>query len=118
MEILDQSNIMNHVERFDHEICSKAVLVDRNWEIEAQLLVDTHTFQIHKATWQVLKGSQGQASELTDVDTLIGGSGYIQGKKELNRLLELPHGFLMKYLFTECIDGLIQGETCVYKERG
>lgn len=118
MEVLQQSNIMCIVERMDDEICAKTLLVDRDWEVEAQLFVDLHTYQIKNATWQVLKGKEEHGTDLQTVDVLIGLSGYIQGKRELKRLLDKPCGTMMKYLFTECIDGLIQGETCVYEERG
>lgn len=118
MVVLEQTNTMCTVDREEHEICSKAILIYKKWEVEARLFVDVHTFDINKATWQVLKGPREKDLGLQTVDALKGLNGYIKGKKELECLRDCPCGVMMKYLFTECMNGLIQGETCVYKQRG
>jgi hypothetical protein len=102
----------------ENALLSKTILINREWEIEARLLVEISSFRIECAEVEANKAPEEVELGIQVTNALKGMKGYIEGKKELNRLLEFPGGEMLKYLFNQCINGLIQAETYVYKERG
>ncbi|MBN7773947.1 DUF2889 domain-containing protein [Clostridium aminobutyricum] len=122
MKTIYQENIVNTVEHKNKNLISKTTLLNRDLEITATMIVDIYSFQIQEAFWETLKVDSGSMTFLRPgihkSKLLEGEMGYIAGKKKLNDLLKLPEGEILKYLFGQCINGLIQSETYVYQERG
>ncbi len=130
---IEQFNSMNTVNIEGDKIVSSVVVLERTWEAEAVIFMDIKTFTIKKALAEVhIKSENPQTdnpdvigipdcekrrSELKEIPELEGISGYIDGKRYANILLEYENGDKLKYMFLQCINGMIQAETYVYKER-
>ncbi len=115
---IQQFNSVNIVEKQGPLVISKCVILDTTWEGEGIMALKLPSFEIQNAQWEIrYKGTSCYTHKevLTD---LIGCSGYIQGKKELKKLRSKKDGEKIKYTFEQCINGIIQGETFVYQERG
>ncbi len=113
-----QFNCLSSVEREEDVLIAKTIVLDGCWEGEGLLKLNLYSFQIQDAQWEIHDKRNNKNSRRESLPELIGCSGYIQGKKELKKLQSKKDGEKIKYLFEQCINGVIQGETFVYKERG
>ncbi len=113
-----QFNCLASVEREGNILIAKTIVLDGSWEGEGLLKLNIHSFKIQDAQWEIHDKQDQKNSRRESLPELIGCSGYIQGKKELKKLQSKKDGAKIKYLFEQCINSVIQGETFVYKERG
>ena len=118
MNVIGRSNVCCNVRCEENGVYSKCVLLDNQWEVEAGIFVDNRTFIIKEATWEVHRGPENVQIGFQKINQLQGKSGYIEGKRELNVLLPRTDGEMIKYMFNQCINGLVQAETYIYKIRG
>lgn len=118
MDIVRQSDVSCNVKLEGNRVYSHGILIDNEWEAEVKIWVDVKTFIIEEATWEIHRTPLDIPIGCYSINAMRGKSGYIDGKKELNILLSQKGGEMLKYMFNQCINGLIQAETCVYKQRG
>lgn len=118
--MISAKTVFCHVEKSAEAevLISKCHMISDVFDVVAQIKVDISEFMIEEAKWQVRRSPTGQCTQEIDLKEMLGNSGYIQGKKALMRISESPEGALKKYMMIQCINGLVQGETAVYKERG
>ncbi|MEL7656077.1 MAG: DUF2889 domain-containing protein [Bacillota bacterium] len=116
--ILEQNCMFCTVNKEGKHIASTTVFIGKNFEVQAQLLVDINSFQICRAEWEISRAygniSLGKGNALE----LIGAEAYFNMKQALDKLKEPNGGTRIKSLFFECVKGLIQAETYVFAERG
>lgn len=79
-------------------------------DIEAELKVDKEGFRIAEG---VLRRKNGDKS----LEELQGVEGYISGKREIRERLDRLDKY-ERYLILQCVSGLIQAETYLFRERG
>ncbi len=118
MDVIGQSNVCCTVKAEGKTVYAQCVLMDNQWEAEARLSADIETFIIDEADWEVHKAPSNIPLGCYSIEEMRGKSGYIEGKKELNILLNRKEGEMLKYMLNQCINGLIQAETYLYKQRG
>ncbi len=115
---IEQFNAICSVDLERGELLSRCIVLQRSWEAEAILTMDVATFKITKAECEIHIKTAPRRDLYETLLELEGCSGYIEGKRALNQLRAKPNGELMRYLFTQCINGVIQAETYVYRQRG
>lgn len=118
MEILRQTNITTRVSLQGRELVSRTLYLDRNYEIEGIIRADVRSLIIKDAWQEVLKAPAQVQAGLRRIPFPEGATAGIRGKKALSLLLEQPEGAQVKYLMNQCINGIIQGESYIYQERG
>ena len=118
MNVLGQSNISNIVNRMGDKLCSSCILSDNTFEISTKLIVDIKNFEIIESFAEIHKSPFENMKKIIQLDEFKGKSGYIEGKKWLKRVLDFENGEVLKVLFNQCINGIIQAETYLIQERG
>ncbi len=115
---IEQFNAVCSVDLERDALVSRCLVLQRSWEAEAILKMDVATFKIEMAECEIHYKSSPRSDVYETLPELEGCSGYIEGKRALNQLRDRPNGEIMRYLFTQCINGVIQAETYVYRQRG
>ncbi len=115
---IEQFNAHCSVDLQNDKVVSRCVVLQRNWEAEAILTMSVETFIIERAECEIHRKTAPRYDKYETITELEGCSGYIEGKRVLNQLRGKPAGELLRYLFTQCINGVIQAETYVYRQRG
>ncbi len=115
---IQQFNSVNTVNIEGDKIVSNTVVIEKHWEGQGTLFMDIKTFKIEKALYELHIKGENPCNICEEIPELKGLSGYMDGKKDMNVLTEKPNGDKLKYMFLQCINGMIQAETYVYKERG
>lgn len=122
MEILRQAGITNTVNLEGDRIVSQTVYLDGQRELVGIMQADVRTLEIKDAWWEVLKAPEDAPEKgLEGVHPVCfpeGTTGDVKGKKALSLFLTQPAGKRIKYLMNQCINGMIQAESYIYKERG
>lgn len=120
MKILDQGCYFTSINKEEHnEILSKTTIVSSKTEATACLLVDIKTFCIKQAWYEMHKEKRKlNNSKIHMIQELIGAEAYFNIGKVLKNIPDIYSNEIVKVLFLECIRGLIQSETYIYKERG
>lgn len=118
MNIIKQLNVCCNVSRKGEKVYSQCIFLDNEWETVIEILADIHSFIIAEANWEVHKAPKNIPTGFFNIQELEGKSGYIEGKAQLNTLLLRSGGEMLKYMVNQCINGIIQAETYVFKQRG
>lgn len=120
MRILDQGCYFSSVDRADNdELLSKTVVMSSRIEATACLLVDIKSFVIKKAWIEIHKSDEIDCPKgIHYIPELIGAEAYFHFGKELKKMPANINNVTTKTLLLECINGLIQSETYIIKERG
>ncbi len=89
-------------------------------EIEAagRLTVNIKTFVIKEAVWEVYRSPGNKFNGCKAVPALKGATAYFNIGKDLRRAVGDEAGGLAGEMLAECIRGIIQAETFLYRERG
>jgi hypothetical protein len=118
MSIIGQRNIFCTIDKSDELVYAKAIILSKDFEASAWLTVGTSDYLIREAEWEISKApgsipkGKGIASDAIGVKANTGiGSALIH-------LTEANGGILIKSLIFECVKGLMQAETYLFRERG
>ena len=118
MAILEQSCVFCTVKREGERIASQTVLLSKEFEAQAQLIVDINHFKIIDAEMEISKTSGSIPIGKRKALELIGNEAYFDINRVLGRLKAPDYDQRVKSLFFECVKCLIQAETYVFAERG
>lgn len=118
MAILKQSCVLCIVNKEGEHISSKAVFLGNDFEAQTLLLVDTRSFKICKAEWEISRSHGSTSLGNGSVRELIGAEAYFDIGRVLGQFTDPDGGKRLKSLFLECVKSLIQAETYVFAERG
>lgn len=94
----------------------RTVFLSTDSECAASLRVNTGSFQIEKARWEVYRGAEGPSSKT--IDGLKGVEAYLGSGNSLRQAVLNECGEKALSLISETVRGIIQAETFVYRERG
>lgn len=97
-------------------ITGKTSFLSTGLECAATLTVDTSTFRIQQAHWEIHRGPQGALR--SDIDGLKGVEAYFGSGESLRGEVLNIYGPNAHYLFSEAVRGIIQSETFLVRERG
>lgn len=117
MTILFQSNFFTNVTKVnDSEIVVNSHLLSTDYEATGRIRATT-AFTIQEARWDIYRSPQGTLNGGSDVPSLIGEEAYLKAGGAL-KAVGKEQGDLPKELLAECVRGIIQAETYLFKERG
>ncbi len=118
MSIIGQRNIFCTIDRNEELVYAKAIILSKDFEASAWLAVNVSDYLIREADWEISKApgsiplGRGIAAEAIGVKANTGIG------RALIHLTEANGGILIKSLIFECVKGLMQAETYLYRERG
>lgn len=118
MKCVFNSNHATTVIRQMDQLWSQSSYISTVMEAVAKIRVDAATFAINDARWGIYRSSDGVLDQLAEVRELIGVEAFIDVGSSLRAAVGEKGGGLPRELLAECVRGLIQAETFVYKERG
>jgi len=87
-------------------------------EAAGRLTVNVQTFAIKEAVWEVYRSPGGRFNGCKAVPALKGAVAYFNIGKELRRAVGDEAGGMAGEMLAECVRGMIQAETFLYRERG
>ena len=103
--------------RTSHTVTAETVLISTGYEATGTAIADAGSFSIQDGLWHVYRSpgsaynSSNQAAELIGVEASLSSGPAL-------RAVEAVHGSLPRQLMAECIQGIIQSETYLYRYRG
>lgn len=100
------------------ELLAETTVLGTEMEAAARLIVDQRTFEIKNARWEVYRSPGGKLNGGNAVPGLKGITAYFQAGGELRRTVGSEAGGLAREMLAECIRGIIQAETFLYRDRG
>jgi len=118
MSIIGHRNIFSTVERQGNLVTATAVVLSKELEAQAQLIVGVNDYIIVDATWEIsiatgnIPLGRGTATEA------IGAMANTGIGRALVELGQSRGGEKIKVLLFECVKSLMQAETYLYTERG
>jgi len=118
MSISGQRSIFCTVRKEEDLVSSTAVILSKKVEAQARLIVGAQDYLIREATWEISKAANGVGLGTGQVREAIGGKANTGINSVLAGLLETEGGAVVRAMFFECVKGLMQAETCLYRERG
>ena len=118
METIWQSNIATTVNRVnEHEIQARCVFVSTGYEAVAQITAAVDTFAVQVADWEIYRSPGARLNSRGEAAALLGTEAYLQAASALKTVAGTA-GELPKQLLADCVKGIIQAETYLYRERG
>lgn len=119
MKFLLQRSWHTQVRRLDQDIMvASAHYMDSQQEYLAVIQTDCHELIIQRAEFRDL-GSPGHLKEKTTLIPQMNGiTAYLGSGPQIRQVLEPLNMPTARSLFNDCIIGIIQAETFLYKERG
>ncbi len=99
------------------ELIAQSTLLATGWEATATIRAATATFAIADARWVVCRSPGGKQNGGRAVPALIGVAACL-GSGPALRAAAGGEGELAYSLLTECVKGIIQAETYLFRERG
>lgn len=118
MHCIYHANYSTMVIRTDDELWSQCVYLSTDTEAAGMLRVEVSSFHIKEARWHVYR-SPGQAlNGGGEIPELQGIEAFIHIGPVLQQQVGNRGGGLARELLAECVRGLMQAETFVYRERG
>lgn len=118
MSIIGQRNIFCTINKEGSRVTAKAIILSKAFEASAQLVVDAHDYIISEADWEISKAPTGMPSGKGIATDAIGAKATTGIANALIHLTEANGGARVKPLFFECVKGLMQAETYLFRERG
>ncbi|NMA52498.1 MAG: DUF2889 domain-containing protein [Peptococcaceae bacterium] len=119
MNLIYQKQWFTTVKRInDQELLAEATVLDTEQEATGQLKVDSSSFEIKDAVWEVFRSRGGKFNGRQNVTGLKGAVAYFGVGPSMRRELGGIAGGLVRELLNECVKGIIQSETFLFRERG
>ena len=118
METIWQSNVAITVNRInEREIKARCFFVSTGYEAVAQLTAAVDTFTVTAADWDIYRSPASGLNGRGEAAALVGTEAYLQAAGAL-KAVAAAAGELPKQLLADCVKGIIQAETYLYRERG
>lgn len=119
MEFIYQKNWFCSVKRIhDGELLAEATVLQTDLEATGRLKVDQSSFEIKDARWEIFRSPGGVFNGSNEEPGLKGASAYFNIGREIRKAVGDAAGGLVMDLLLECVRGVIQSETFLFKERG
>ncbi len=119
MDLVYQNNFFSTVKDFHQaNLIAETVRIGTDIEAVGKLIVNSKTFVINGAGWEIIRSPGGVQNGSGTVHGLIGTTAYFNAGAALRRAVEGESSGLIKGLLSECVRGVIQAETFLYRERG
>jgi len=99
------------------QITARSHLLATGWEAAAFVTAAAATFRVSAARWDIIRSPGSAANGGRDVAEFIGAEAYFFAGPVL-RAVRQADGDLPSRLLAECVKGIIQAETYLYRERG
>lgn len=118
MAIIGQRNTFCTIDREKDQVFAKAIILSKEFEASAWLAVGVSDYLIREAEWEISKApshiplGKGTAADAIGIPANTGIG------RALIHLTEANGGMLIKSLIFECVKGLMQAETYLFRERG
>ncbi len=117
MTALNQSNYFTASRRNGVVVVAESHLLSTGWEAVATLTATVDTFRITAARWDICRSPGGAGNGGRDVPALLGTEAYLGAGPALRAALQ-GDGDVAYSLMAECVKGIIQSETYLFRERG
>lgn len=119
MKVIFQNNLFSSVRGIHKgDLLAEAYLLATDIEASGKLITDRKSFAIKHARWEVYRSPEGKFNGINVVPKLEGVTAYFNAGAILRRAVSDQAGGLARELLAECIRGIIQAETFIYKDRG
>ena len=118
MRFFEQVNVSVTVDKCGKSVISSSIYLDRNREIRGYITADIESFLIRDAWCETVKSPDAGGTGIVSLDFMKGMNGHIDGKRRASGILKSLYAPEIRYLMIQCINGLIQAESYLYKERG
>jgi hypothetical protein len=102
----------------DSELLAETTLMGTDIEALGRLVIDRYSFIIRDAYWEVNRSPGGMYNGSGILQGLNGVTAYFNSGGDLRREAGDIAGGLAREMMAECIRGVIQAETFLYRERG
>jgi len=96
---------------------AKSLLLSTGYEAVGRMQADAGSFCVQDAVWQVLRSPDSRFNGGGQIGELVGAEAYLKAGSAL-RGVGQAHGDLPRQLMAECVKGIIQSESYLFKERG
>lgn len=100
------------------ELLAEASVLGTEVEATGRLRVDQTSFEIKDARWEVFRSPGGIFNGSREVSGLKGATAYFNTGRNLRKEVGDAAGGLARELLAECVRGVIQSETFLFRERG
>ncbi len=118
MKIFNQVNVSVSVDKYGESVISSSIYLDRNQEIRGYIMADIESYLIEDAWCETVKSPDAGRTGIVSLDFMKGMNGHIDGKRKAAGILKSSYDPEIRYLMIQCINGLIQAESYLYRERG
>ncbi len=118
MHCIYHANYSTMVIRTDDELWSQCVYLSTDTEAAGMLRVEVSSFNIKEARWHVYRSPEPALNGGGEMPELQGIEAFIHIGPVLQQQVGNRGGGLARELLAECVRGLMQAETFVYRERG
>lgn len=103
--------------RSEQNVESRSSLISTGCEATALVAVEPGGFLVREACWQIHRSLDSKLNAAGRATELLGTEAYLKAGAAL-KAVEDAHGALPRQLTAECIKGIVQSESYLYKERG
>jgi len=100
------------------ELLAEATVLGTEIEATGRLRVDKTSFEIKDARWEVFRSPGGIFNGSNEAPGLQGATAYFNIGPDLRRAVGDAAGGVAQDLLRECVRGIIQSETFLFRERG
>ena len=100
------------------ELLAETSLVGTDIEASGRLVVEKSTFIVVDAGWEVIRSPGGRLNGSGVLPGMKGVTAYFNSGGDLRREAGDIAGGLVREMLAECVRGIIQAETFLYRERG
>lgn len=118
MSIIGQRNIFCTIDKGGDQVFAKAIILSKEFEASAWLAVGVSDYLIREADWEISKAPGNIPLGKGIASDAIGAAANTGIGRSLIHLTEANGGVLIKSLIFECVKGLMQAETYLFRERG
>lgn len=118
MAIIGQRNTFCTIDREKDRVFAKAIILSKEFEASAWLAVGVSDYLIQEAEWEISKAPNNIPLGKGTATDAIGTKANTGIGRALIHLTEDNGGVLIKSLIFECVKGLMQAETYLFRERG
>lgn len=117
MKLLFEAQFSTVVRSINQELVAESFYLSNDYEAVGSVTVDKSTFLINEARWDVYRSPEHQQPFGEYVEGIYGHEAYSHIGSALSKAFG-KNSIFAKELIAECVRGIIQAETYVYKERG
>lgn len=119
MELIYQKSWHCTVKRVhSNMLLAEATVLGTEIEATGRLKVDQSSFEIKDARWEIFRSPGGIFNGSDEAPGLNGATAYFNIGRELRREVGNAAGGLVRDLLAQCVGGIIQAETFLFRERG